>query len=339
MTLPLAFGGGAIGNLNGVVSDAVATETIVAALAAGLRHFDTAPHYGQGLSERRMGDGLRGRDDVTISTKAGRLLHPDTVRNAAPRDGFHSPMPFHAVYDYSADAILRSHDDSLQRLGLARVDTLLVHDIGTMTHGDANTRHWEQLTKGGGLRALAKLRDTGTVARIGIGVNEIDACLAVMREIPLDTVLIAGRYTLLDQQALDALLAACLAAGTRVIAGAPFNSGILATGARVAPGAAPPYFDYAPANAERLAHVARIEAIAAAYAVPLQAAALQFPLGHPAVGQVLAGFRDPGQVASAIGWIAHPIPADFWAELKDDGLLRADAPVPATIVPSKAPQA
>lgn len=336
MTLPLAFGGGAIGNLNGVVSDAAAQATIVAALEAGMRHFDTAPHYGQGLSERRLGDALRGRDDVTISTKAGRLLRPDTVRNTAPRDGFHSPMPFHAVYDYSADGIQRSHEDSLQRLGLARVDMLLVHDIGAMTHGAANAGYWEQLTRGGGLRALADLRDAGTIDRIGIGVNETAACLAVMREIRLDTVLIAGRYTLLDQQALDALLAACLAAETRVIAGAPFNSGILATGARVAPGAAPPYYDYAPATAERLAQVARIEAIAAAHRVPLQAAALQFPLGHPAVQQVLAGFRDPAQVATAVGWIAHPIPADFWAELKHEGLLRADVPVPATAVSHEA---
>jgi D-threo-aldose 1-dehydrogenase len=323
----LSFGTGPLGNLFGKVRDADARATIERAFDLGLRHFDTAPHYGRGLGERRLGDVLRSRSGYTLSTKVGRLMRPDASwGEESTQDGFMSPLPFRPEYDYTADGILRSHEASLHRLGLARIDLLLVHDIGTMNHGAANARYWEQLTKGGGFQALQRLREEGSVGGIGLGVNETEICLAAMREVHLDKLLIAGRYTLLDQTALNGLLAACLSVGTEVLLGAPFNSGVLVTGVE---GPATPFYDYAPAPAEIIERVRRIAAIAETHEVPLAAVALQFPLAHPAVTSVVAGFRDPAQVEQALSWMAQSIPADFWAELRKESLVRADAPLPA----------
>lgn len=322
----LSFGAGPIGNLFERVSDDEAARAIDTAWQHGIRHFDTAPHYGRGLSERRVGNALRGRRGYRLSTKAGRILQPDNqIIDDRMRDGFRSPMPFQVRYDYSGDGILRSHEASLHRLGLSHVDLLLVHDIGAGTHGAEDASYWAQLSDGGGLRALERLRDEGTVGGIGIGVNEVEACLRMMQSVRLDAVLIAGRYTLLDQQALERLLPACLDAGTEVLLGGPFNSGILVTGTK---GAAAPYYEYAPAPPEIMARVRRIEQVAARHDVPLPAAALQFPPGHPAVSQVVAGFRSAAQVDQSVAWMQHPIPGDFWAELKHEGLLRVDAPTP-----------
>ncbi|MFZ2995841.1 MAG: aldo/keto reductase [Sphingobium sp.] len=320
----LGFGASSLGNLYAPVSDDEARATLERAWTRGLRHFDTAPHYGRGLSERRLGDMLRGRDGYSLSTKAGRLLHPDAAMGRGElHDGFQSPMPFRTSYDYSADGILRSHEASLHRLGLTHVDTLLVHDIGTMTHGTDNHRHWDALTSGGGLKALDRLRGEGSVTQIGVGVNEIDACLAVMAEIRIDTILIAGRYTLLDQSALDRLLDACLASGTQVWLAAPFNGGILVTGTQ----ALMPIYDYAPASARIIAKVHAIETIAARHGVALPAIALQFPLHHPAISKVIAGFRSADQVEKAVDWMAHPISPDLWTDLKQAGILHDDAPI------------
>jgi len=224
----LGFGGAAIAGLFQRVGEDEARATLDAALAGGITYFDTAPHYGRGLSERRIGDALRGRSDMLISTKVGRLMRPDpSITDDRERDGFYAAMPFSPVYDYSGDGILRSFEASLHRLGLARVDLLLVHDIGRMTHGDRHDHHWEQLTRGGGFAALERLRDEGAIGGFGLGVNEVAVCLDALRAAPLDAILLAGRYTLLEQTPLDALFPACLAADVRVIVGGPYNSGIL----------------------------------------------------------------------------------------------------------------
>lgn len=319
----LGFGGAAIAGLFQRVGEDEARATLDAALAGGITYFDTAPHYGRGLSERRIGDALRGRSDMLISTKVGRLMRPDpSITDDRERDGFYAAMPFSPVYDYSGDGILRSFEASLHRLGLARVDLLLVHDIGRMTHGDRHDHYWEQLTRGGGFAALERLRDEGAIGGFGLGVNEVAVCLDALRAAPLDAILLAGRYTLLEQAPLDALFPACLAADVRVIVGGPYNSGILVA----ADGEG--HYNYGRAPAEVVERVRRMAGIAKAHGVPLPAAALQFPLAHPAVACVIPGLRTPDEVNQTLDWFHHAIPDAFWADLRGAGLLRADAPLP-----------
>lgn len=327
LTVPeLGFGAASLGNLYAPVSDAEARGAIDAALAAGLRYVDTAPHYGRGLSERRVGEAVRLQPDVVLSTKVGRLMDPDaSVVDDRERDGFRSPMPFRMRYDYTHDGILRSHEHSLQRLGVARVDLLYVHDIGGYTHGDAAEGYWQQLTTGGGLKALARLRDEGSISGFGIGVNEIPVCLDVMRAARLDAILLAGRYTLLEQNALDDLFPACAASGTSIVVGGPYNSGILATGTRHG-GAL--HYDYGPAPEAVVAKVRGIEAVADRHGVRLPAAALAFVLAHPLVASVIPGIGSAARVAQTVELYREAIPAAFWQELRAEGLLRADAPVP-----------
>lgn len=323
----LGFGAAALGNLYEPLSDTDARAAVDAAMAAGLRYFDTAPHYGRGLSERRVGDALRGRTDAVVSTKVGRLMDPDrSITDDRERDGFRSAMPFRMRYDYSHDGILRSHEHSLQRLGLARIDLLYVHDIGRYTHGDAADGYWRQLTHGGGLKALERLRDEGSITGFGVGVNEIAACMDVMAEARLDVVLLAGRYTLLEQDALDALFPACQRAGTSVVIGGPYNSGILATGTRHG---GPIHYDYGPAPDAVVAKVRSIEAVADRHGVRLPAAALAFALAHPVVASVIPGLGSADRVRQTLDLYREAIPAAFWAELRDRDLLRADAPLPA----------
>ncbi|AJP73252.1 aldo/keto reductase [Sphingomonas hengshuiensis] len=328
LTVPeLGFGAASLGNLYHPVSDADARAAIDAALAAGLRYVDTAPHYGRGLSERRVGDALRLQPDAVISTKVGRLMDPDpSVTDDSERDGFRSPMPFRMRYDYSHDGILRSHEHSLQRLGVAKIDLLYVHDIGGYVHGEAADGYWQQLTTGGGLKALARLRDEGSIAGFGIGVNEIAVCLEVMQEARLDAILLAGRYTLLEQDALDALFPACAAAGTSIVIGGPYNSGILATGTRRADTI---HYDYGPAPEPVLARVRAIEAVADRHKVRLPAAALAFVLAHPLVASVIPGIGSAARVAQTVDLYREAIPLAFWEELRSTGLVRADAPLPA----------
>lgn len=320
----LGFGAAGLGNLYAPVDEATARATIDAALAAGIGYVDTAPFYGFGLSERRVGDAIR-HSGALVSTKVGRLLAPDpAVVDDRERDGFRSAMPFAPVFAYDHASIMRSWEASLQRLGVARIDILYVHDIGRLTHGADHDRTFGDLVAGGGLRALEELRDGGAIGGFGIGVNEVAICLDVMAEARLDAILLAGRYTLLEQGALDRLMPACAEAGTSVVVGGPYNSGILATGTK----GAMPYYDYAPAPEAVIARVAAIEAIADRFAVPLAAAALQFPLAHLVVASVIPGLADPQRVADTIGLYRTTIPHDFWAALKDEGLLRDDAPVP-----------
>lgn len=326
LTVPeLGFGAGTLGNLYHPVSDVDARAIARTAVDAGLCYIDTAPHYGRGLSERRLGDAVRLDPNVVISTKVGRLMDPDaTVIDDQERDGFRSPMPFRMRYDYTHDGILRSHEHSLQRLGVARVDLLYVHDIGRQTHGEASADYWAQLTTGGGLRALERLRDESAITGFGIGVNEIAVCLDVMREARLDAILLAGRYTLLEQDALDALFPSCAAAGTSIVIGGPYNSGILATGTRRG---GTIHYDHGPAPDEVIAKVARIEAVAVRHGVQLPAAALQFVLAHPLVASVVPGIGTPERVRETVALYRARISADFWQELRDAGLVRADAPM------------
>lgn len=316
----LAMGCSQLGGLYRPTSEIDARSAVDAAWELGIRYFDTAPFYGYTLSEHRLGAALRARprDNYVISTKVGRLMLPDaTVR--AGDDGWAEPLPFRPRYDYSYGAILRSHEDSLQRLGLSRVDILFVHDIGRMTHGDLHETYWEQLTRGGGFRALRELRADGRVGAIGLGVNEWEIVHAAMQECDLDCTLLAGRYTLLEQESLSPLLDECVTHGNAIVLGGPFNSGILA-GSRK--------FNYQDAPPDVLAKVRAIDAVCHEYDVPLPAAALQFPMAHPAVASCLPGGRDVAQLRQNAAWFERAIPPALWVTLKQRGLLDERAPVP-----------
>ena len=313
-----------LGNLYRAISNEQAAATVESAWVAGVRLFDTAPHYGQGLSERRLGDALRDkpRCEYLLSTKVGRLLVP--AGHANERYGFCSPMPFDICYDYSYDGIMRSHEDSLQRLGLDHIDILLVHDIGETTHGAANTRHFKTLLDSG-YDALRELRDSGQIKAIGLGVNEYEICEQALQYGDYDYFLLAGRYTLLEQKSLQHFLPLCQQRGVSLLIGGAYNSGILATGTRTNHIG---HYNYEPATPHILSHVASIEAVCDDYRVSLAAAALQFPLAHPTVCSVIPGLDTPAQVQRTKLLLAESIPADFWTALKTQNLLHADAPVP-----------
>ena len=324
----IGFGAAMLGNLHRPLSDHDSWETLTAALDAGLSYVDTAPRYGHGLSERRVGDVLRERSDVILSTKVGRLFRANAeLRGNAERNGFCSPMPFESRYDYTYGGIMRSYEDSLQRLGLARIDILYVHDIGRLTHGDNHLRTFGELV-GGGFRALEELRASGAIAGFGLGVNEWEICLEAMDHAELDVVLLAGRYTLLEQGALTRFLPACMERGTSVVIGGVYNSGILVTGTR---GIEQPLYDYAPAPAPVVEQVRRLEALCDAFAVPLGAAALQFPLAHPAVVSVIPGLGKVANVIQTLDLYQTPIPPAFWNRLRIDGLVPANTPLPGEI--------
>ena len=315
----LGAGTSAIGGLYEAVDEPTAAATLEAAWNAGLRYFDTAPYYGYTLSEQRLGALLRElpRDEVVVSTKVGRLMQPDASVRAGD-DGWATPLPFRPVFDYSRDAVLRSFEDSRRRLGLERIDLVLVHDIGRMAHGERHSTHWDALTRGGGFRALEQLRAAGLIRAFGLGVNEVRAVRDAMNEVQLDCTLLAGRYTLLEQGAL-ALLDDCAERGTGVVIGGPFNSGLLA-GQRK--------FEYRDASAELLARADALRAACASHGVALEAAALQFPLGHRAVVSVVTGMRSPAEVRANIDLFERPIPAALWDDLRERGLLAPNAPCP-----------
>jgi D-threo-aldose 1-dehydrogenase len=322
----LGLGLAPLGNLYRTVSDEEAHNTLDTAIELGIRFFDTAPYYGFGLSERRAGDALRDKPGIVISTKAGRLLKPADVDTSVDRHGFVSPMPFEPVFDYSHDGILRSHEHSLQRLGLGHIDILLIHDIGTLTHGEQHKEKLAQLTEGGGLKALSRLREEKTVSAIGVGVNEIDICLDLMDRAELDVLLLAGRYTLLEQGAIDDLLPRCTVGGLSLVIGGPFNSGILATGTAAAD---PPRYNYGPAPAQVRERVRRLEAVCRSHSVALPAAALQFPLAHPSVAAVIPGFANADELRTGVKHFQMPIPNSLWTDLQSEGLIDPRAPIPA----------
>jgi D-threo-aldose 1-dehydrogenase len=322
----LGFGAASLGNLYQPISNVDARATLEAAIEAGLDYVDTAPHYGFGLSERRVGDVLRGRDDFVLSTKVGRLLMPlPDHRGDAERFGFRTPMPFEPRFDYSYDAIMKSWEQSLQRLGLARIDILYVHDIGRVTHGDRHDETFAQLTAGGGLRALEELRRDGQISAFGLGVNEWEIGMDVMDHVDLDVILLAGRYTLLEQDAIDPFLSLCVERDVSIVIGGAFNSGILATGTR---GSGTAFFNYEPAPPPILDRVRRIEAVCDRFGVTLAAAALRFPLAHPSVVSVIPGLGNVRRVQQTLALYHERIPQDFWTALREAGLLRPDVPVP-----------
>ncbi len=293
-----------------------AEELISAAKSAGIGYFDTAPWYGFGRSERVVGDVLRGSDYI-LSDKVGRLLVPGAVEN--PGDfGMVDPLPFHVVYDYSYDGVMRAFEDNLQRLGLERIDILLAHDIGAFTHGDENERHFRALAEGG-YRAMDELRRAGQIKAIGLGVNENQVCLDALGIGDWDVFLLAGRYTLLEQTALDALFPACRAAGTTIICGGPFNSGILV---------GRDMWNYAKAPEDVVNKARNLGAVADAFDISLAAAALQFPLGDKIVTSVIPGPRDKAELEQIIEWFNTPLPSEFWRELKAKGLIDEAAVVP-----------
>ncbi|WP_454884720.1 aldo/keto reductase [Sphingomonas oryzagri] len=306
----LGMGTAALGNLYRAVSDEQAAETIEAALTGGIRYFDTAPHYGFGLAEERLGCGLGGRGDIIVSTKVGRLLEP--VENPArERHGFVEARPFEPIFDYSDDAVLRSLDESLARLRRDRVDILFAHDIGRLTHGE---RHEERLRQflDEGYPAMRRLRDEGAIDAIGIGVNEVEICLDLIDRIDLDLILLAGRYTLLDRSAAERLLPACAARGIRLVVGGPYNSGILAR-----PIGEDARFDYAPASDAVLSRARALQGLCDRFDAPLPAAALQFPLRHPAVASVIPGMASAAEVADTLARFSAPVNNDLWAAVSE----------------------
>src|ERR1700754_4911291 len=253
----LGLGTAPLGGLYRDLTDEEAQDTVDTAWECGVRYFDTAPHYGHTKAEHRLGDALRHypREDYVLSTKAGRRYVPR--KNAYDgSEGWQNPLPFEAIYDYTHDGILRSFEDSQQRLGIVDIDILLVHDIGRVTHGDNHPHYWRQLTEGGGFRALDTLRSSGAIKAVGLGVNEGAVILDAMAEFDIDCALLAGRYTLLEQTTLDDLLPACEKRGVSILLGGAFNSGILARGVE-----GDLKFNYGDAPAQVIERVARLEAV------------------------------------------------------------------------------
>lgn len=317
----MGLGCAQLGGLYQAISDAEAAAIVDAAWELGIRYFDTAPYYGYTLSERRLGAALRTRprDSYVLSTKVGRLMRPDASVQPG-ESGWAAPLPFRPHYDYSYDGVKRSHEDSLQRLGTDRIDILYVHDIGHATHGGLHAHYWEQLTQGGGLRALEQLRGEGSVGAIGLGVNEWQAVAAAMEVCDLDCALLAGRYTLLEQAALEPLLARCVQRGVGIVIGGPFNSGILA-GTRK--------FNYEDAPAQIVERVEALTAACSQAGAPLPAAALQFPMAHPAVVSCIPGAHSVAQLRQNAAWFAQPLPDVLWQTLAQRGLIAPGAPMPA----------
>lgn len=312
----LGLGTAAFGGLYRTAASADARSALAAAWDRGIRYFDTAPMYGLGRAEHFLGDLLRDVDpdaqSSILSTKVGRLcVAPRPGRSPEPApgnpfdSGWHSALRFSEVFDYSYDGILRSFDDSQQRLGRPEIDLLFIHDIGSATHGPRNVLHWDKL-RAGGFRALEELRNAGLIRGFGLGVNECDVIDAAMTETDMDCCLLAGRYSLLDRQATD-LLNRMHQRGIAVIAGGVFNSGILAGGDQK--------YNYLDAPADVVARVDRLRALCDAHGVPLGAPAIQFATRHPAIAAVLVGARDAANVAECVDWFETPVPDTLWQAL------------------------
>jgi D-threo-aldose 1-dehydrogenase len=310
----IGLGTAPLGNLFREVPDADAIATIDQAWASGIRYFDTAPHYGLGLSERRLGAALSGRPraQYTVSTKVGRLLVPDPA-GARRRDdeaGFDVPADHRRVWDFSADGVRRSLEESLHRLGLDRVDLVLIHDPDD---------HWAEAA-GQAYPALHELRAQGVIGALGVGMNQAAMLARFVAETDVDAVLVAGRLTLLDQSAADVLLPACADRGVSVLAAGVFNSGLLATD--VLPADAT--YDYQPARADIRERAAAIGAVCRRHGVPVPAAAIAFAAAHTGVASVVLGARTPVEVAANAAAAAVPVPAALWTELAAQALLRPD---------------
>ncbi|MCO5090186.1 aldo/keto reductase [Bosea sp. (in: a-proteobacteria)] len=318
----IGFGGAPLGDLYGHLDEVTAQETVRAALAAGITLVDTSPLYGHGLSEHRIGAALRSlpRERVILSTKVGRWMQAGAQKHDG--SGYAGGLPHPAVFDYSYDGAMRSLEQSLLRLGTDHVDILLIHDVDAWTHGAGVEQRFTEAMEGA-YRALEKLRASGAVKAIGVGVNEAQMCVRFAQAGDFDVMMLAGRYSLLEQGALAAFLPLALEKKIAVMLAGVFNSGILATGAK--PGA---FYNYEPAPPAVMARVARIEAICAAHGVALPQAALAFCAAHPAVATIVLGAVTPQEVRRNLDLVARPVPAALWRELKAQGLIAAEAPVP-----------
>jgi len=322
----LGFGGASLGELFERVSEAQGQETLQAAWDVGVRYFDTAPFYGCGKSEHRIGRFLREqqRNEFVLSSKVGRVLRATRDLDSFEQNMWVGGLPFDAAFDYSYDGIMRSHDDSLQRLGLNSIDLLSIHDLDYFFHAieERVTASMAQLYTSG-WRALDELRSSGQIKAVGAGLNMLGMVPRFLDMVDLDYFIIAMPYTLLDQEALDVEFAKCAEHNVNVVIGSVFASGILATGPTENA-----LYGYAPASAEILEKTRRIEAVCQRHHTPLPAAALQFPLAHRIVSAVIPGAHKPEHIHSNIKFFQHPIPDDLWTELKTEGLLREDAPTP-----------
>lgn len=306
------FGGAAIGGLYRECPREAAMEALQAAWDAGLRYFDTAPFYGFGLSERRTGDFLRSkpRETYVLSTKVGRLLRP-VPESQVPDHSYVNPLPFAVDYDYSYDGIMRSFEFSFARLGLNRIDILYVHDIGAYTHGAERNAVYQRQLLDSGMKALEALKSSGAISGYGLGVNEVEVCMDVIARSPIDCILLAGRYSLLDRSAERSLLEACRRQQISLVIGGVFNSGILATGP--VPGA---NFDYGPASDDIVGRVRSMQEIANIHSIPLAAAAMQFPLREPVVANVLIGTAKASSLTRNMDLLNVTIPEAAYAGME-----------------------
>jgi D-threo-aldose 1-dehydrogenase len=308
----LGLGTAPLGGMYQAVEDSEAHAVAIQAWNAGLRFFDTAPLYGFGLAERRLGAILRDRPrhELTISTKVGRLLQ----EGAAPEPGqsWHGAPPLNPVFDFSYDGVMRSFEASLKRLGLDRVDVLHIHDPDD---------HFDEALSGA-YRALDKLRGEKLIGALGAGMNQAEMLARFARSADFDCFLLAGRYTLLDQVGLAELLPLSFEKGIAIIVGGAFNSGILADPSPDA------HYNYGPVPAAILERAMRLQTVCSRHGVPLKAAALQFPFGHPAVAGVLVGPRSTAELEDNLAMFRVEIPADLWAELKAEHLLSEEVPTP-----------
>lgn len=322
----LGFGTAPLGNLYRAISDTDAHAVLEAAWDAGCRYFDTAPQYGYGLSETRLNRFLRtrNRDDYVLSSKVGRLLRACPPDQRAGIGKFFETPSRREIFDYSYDGIMRSMEDSLERLGVARIDILFAHDLDTYTLGSQETLD-DKLSElmASGYRALLSLRDQGVISGFGAGVNEWGPCQWLAERGDFDIFLLAGRYTLLEQEALESFLPLCERRGIGIVLGGPYNSGLLATGPR--PGA---FYNYEPAPQAILDRTARIEVVCKRHGVRLIEAALRFPLHHPSVVSVVPGGQRVEEVLSNRAVLDAAIPTALWQDLKAEGLMREDAPTP-----------
>lgn len=314
----LGLGGAQMGGLFQATSLDEAAGAFRAAWDRGVRYYDTAPFYGFTRAERRLGTLLteQPRDRYIVSTKVGRVMVPDPTVGPM-EEGYADPLPFRPTFDYSHDGVLRAFEASRQRLGLLAPDILYVHDIGRVTHGERHAHHWEQLTTGGGFRALMRLREEGAVRAVGLGVNEWEIVADAIAVADLDLCMLAGRYTLLEQDSLP-LMDACARRGIGIAVAGAFNSGLLAGQTT---------YNYAEAPPALVARTQTLRAACAEEGVRLEAAALQFPLLHPATLTVVTGTRNAAQVEANTTWFADALPDGFWARLKARGLIDEAAPI------------
>lgn len=327
----LGFGGGTLGDPDEVTESWQAEATLASAFEAGIGYFDTAPWYGNTLSEHRIGHFLRTRPrgDYTLATKVGRVYfrpkYPDGFSSCPWASRWKGGLAFDLRFDYTAQGIERSYQDSLQRLGINSVDALTIHDLDLkhQKNEEGVRRGFEQLEQGGGFATLEALKSRAEIKAIGAGINHIGMIPRFLEHFDIDYFLVAMPYTLLDQSALDDELPLCQSRGVSIIVGAVFASGILATGAHK--GA---QYGYQPADESTLDKVNRIEAVCRRHRCPLAAAALQFPLAHPQVVCVIPGANASQQVQQNLTHMTHAIPDELWAELKQQGLVRRDAPTP-----------